>query len=210
MRITNIQKKELSKIAKQHKLNLIDFEIFGQFKEFKIKYKYNYFSFSIDRFERENYKVLMFPIDNTNGISLSSNNWIGVTKLFNKWAKDVAEEITTPTGWRTFQSDNFLNSGFKELNEEFSESEKAYVRESIKELKQKINTLELSEQHLLVIERKLDELSDKVESLNKFDWKALFIGTIITLIMTLVIPPEISGLLWDHIKLIFARYNLNI
>jgi hypothetical protein len=55
----------------------------------------------------------------------------------------------------------------------------------------------------------LDALSAKIDELNKFDWKSMFIGTIASLIMTLVVPPEVSGMLWEYIKMSFNNLKIN-
>ncbi|WP_157730814.1 hypothetical protein [Arenibacter algicola] len=51
-------------------------------------------------------------------------------------------------------------------------------------------------------------MGDKVDDLTKFDWKALFIGTIATLVISLGIPPESNGMLWEWIKSAFNGLKL--
>jgi hypothetical protein len=207
MRITNIQKKELSEIFKSHGLNVLDFETSGQYKEFKVKFKHDYFSFSINGEKREVYNLIIFPISNTKGMTRTLS-WAETKKEFDTWTKDIATDLTTPTGWETFESQNYLNTDFEELDKEFTESEKVQTRESVRELIEKIKTLDLPAAHLGTIELKLKELSDKVDDLKKFDWKSLFIGTIASLIMTLSIPPEATGFLWEYIKSAFSGLRL--
>jgi hypothetical protein len=101
-----------------------------------------------------------------------------------------------------------LNADFHELNEKFNVQEKAQVKESIKELIERVKTLELPTTTLLTIEQKLNELSNKVDELKKFDWKSLFLGTAASLIMTLAIPPEAAGQLWEYIKAAFSGLRL--
>ncbi len=207
MRIVNTQKKELADIFTQAGLNVLDFETSGQYKEFKIKFKHEYFSFSINIQKPDSYQLTIFPIDNTNGYTIQAV-WADVKKHFDKWSKQIATELNTATGWETFQSENFLNASFEELEQEFSETEKAQARQSIIELKEKIKTLDLPETSKNIIEKKLDDLHSKVNDLKKFDWKSLFIGSVASLIMTLAIPPEISGLLWEYIKIAFSGFRL--
>jgi hypothetical protein len=82
------------------------------------------------------------------------------------------------------------------------------VRNSLTELKERIKVLELGEEKYGVIERKIDDLSKKLDELNKFDWKSLFIGSIANLIMTMAIPPEASGMIWHFIKALFFTIAL--
>jgi hypothetical protein len=202
MRITNTQKKELADIFRSYELNLLDFEVSGEYQEFKIKFKYDYFSFSIERKTYNEFLLMIFPIDNTKGIT-HTGNWESAKSRFKTWAEQLAKEFNTPTGWETFESENFLDTSFDELEEEFSASEKLQIRQSIKELEERIKTLELPSASLQIIEKKLNELSNKVDELNKFDWKALFIGTIANLILTSVIPKEFGGMIWEYIKIAF-------
>lgn len=208
MRITNTQKNQLSDIFRKTGLNLLDFETSGQFKEFKIKFKHEYFSFSINIKEQDKYDAIILPVNDTNG-HLFSGNWEHLKAQFSHWINSIAIELNTPTGWETFQSENFLNAEFEELNQNFSDSEKAQARQSINELKEKAKTLELSPEALNILNKKLDDLSEKVDELSKFDWKSLFIGTIASLIMTLLIPPQASGRLWEYIKTAFGGLRLN-
>jgi len=209
MRITNTQKHELSEIFRESGLNLLDFETSGQVKEFKIKYKFDYFSFYIDIHDKNKdvYHVTIFKVSNTKANPVAAT-WEQVKGKFKVWTKELFTELNTPTGWESFESENFLNADFAELNSDFSESEKASIAQSIFELKDKINSLELPATSLVIINEKLVELNSKVDKFNKFDWKALFIGTIANLIMTLSIPPEASGLIWEYIKTAFGRLKI--
>lgn len=58
------------------------------------------------------------------------------------------------------------------------------------------------------IEQKLIELDLKLDELKKFDWKSLFVGTIVNLIMSLGIPPESAGAVWEIIKRAFNELKV--
>ncbi len=208
MRITNIQKKELSEIFREVGLNILDFEVFGQFKEFKVKFKHEYFSFAINKIRTDTYTLIILPVNDTKGSTVTVN-WEDTKKRFKSWANKLYKELNTPTGWQSFQSENFLNAGLKELENGFSEIEKDQVRQSMYELKDKVKTLELTAEKAEIIVEKLSQLSKKVDDLSKFDWKSLFIGNIANLIMVLGIPPETSGMLWEYIKMAFSGLKLN-
>lgn len=209
MRITNTQKQELSKIFRESGLSLLDFETSGEHKEFKIQYKHEYFSFYINVHDKDKdiYHVTVFNVSNTKALPVGAT-WEQVKGKFKVWTKEVFTELNTPTGWESFESENFLNAEYEELNSNFSEFEKAVVTQSIAELKDKIKTIELPQATLDVLLNKLDDLNSKVDKLNKFDWKSLFIGSIASLIMTLVIPPEASGLIWEYIKVAFSGLKI--
>ena len=207
MRITNQQKKELSTIFNENELNLLDFEVSGSYHEFKIKFKFDYFSFNIIKKDKNQYQVTIQSIDNTNA-GTSVMNWEGVVNHFKLWSKKISSELNTPNGWETFENENYLNTDYDDLNMSFSKNEKESIRQSLKYIKKKVTTLDVSADTLKIIEHKLDELDTKVDDLKKFDWKSLFIGTVASLIMTLGIPPESAGMLWEMIKSSFNGLKL--
>jgi hypothetical protein len=208
MRITNIQKKELSEIFKKNNLNTIDFETSGEYQEFNIKFKHDYFSFLISKVKDDVYSITIFAIDRKNAYNFS-DTWANTLKRFDGWAQKVSTELNSSTGWETFENTNFLNTDYEDLVSEFTQAEKSQTRQSIHELKVKIKLLDLPENSLKIIENKLDSLSLKVDELNKFDWKSLFIGTIASLIMSFVIPQEASGLFWEYIKSSFNNLKIS-
>ena len=207
MRITNPQKKQLSDIFNSKKLNLLDFDVSGNYQEFKIKFRFDYFSFIVFKKDAEQFQVTVLSVDNTNA-GTSVMKWDGVLHRFKLWVTQIKAELDTPSGWETFQSRNYLNSEFRDLNQFFSEDEKKSARQSLAEIKEKLKNLDIAIETLDVFEKKLDELDSKVDHLTKFDWKALFIGTIASLITTFVIPPESAGMLWEWIKSAFNGLKL--
>jgi hypothetical protein len=207
MRITNSQKNELSEIFKRNNLNLMDFEVSGEYQEFKVQFKHDYFSFSIQKMKDDVYTVTIYAVNRKNAY-ITSHTWGTLVTKFDDWTKQVYTEINFPTGWESFENTNFLNTEYDDLNSEFAETEKTQTKASIQELKKKISLLNLEPKKLEIIESKLDSLSLKVDELNKFDWKSLFIGTFASLIMTFVIPAEASGLLWEYIKSSFNNLRI--
>ena len=207
MRITNEQKKQLSDIFQELNLNILDFKTSGQFKEFKVEFKYDYFSFLINRQKQDEYYLTVFPIDNTKGYSVGGK-WADTLSRFKTWAGEIHKELTTTTGWESFESENYLNTESDDLNSEFTDQEKEWTRQNIRELKRRIQTLEIPKETLNTIIEKLENLSTKVDELNKFDWKSFFIGTFASIIITFSIPPESSGMIWAMIKSVFSGLKL--
>lgn len=208
MRITNQQKKQLSDIFRENDLNQIDFDISGNYQEFKLKFKFDYFSFTLFKKAAEEYQVTILSVDNTR-TGTSIVKWGGVLHRFKNWTRQLKNELSTPNGWETFQSKNYLKMDLNDLNEKFTVQEMELTRLSLKYIKEKIKLLDISLDKLGIIEGKIRELDSKLEEMNKFDWKSLFIGTFASLIMTLGIPPESSGMLWEWIKSAFSGFKLN-
>jgi hypothetical protein len=208
MRITNTQKKELSDIFRELELDIFDFETTGQHKEFKVKYKYEYYSFSINYQKRDNYYVTILPVYDTKGLSVNCN-WVQTKTKFKEWAKAIVLEISTPTGWETFENKNYLDTDLNDLDERFSETDKVLVRRGLKELKERFIQLELPIEKLKTINKKLDDLDKKVDELSKFDWKSLLIGTIANLILVLAIPTDFNGVIWEYVRSAFNNFRIS-
>lgn len=207
MRITNVEKKQLSDIFHKFKLNIFDFEATGEYEVFKIKFKYDYFSFAIAKQKPNVYQIEYFSVDNKNAIS-TAVNWNDLLQIFLQWSKKIFAELNSPTGWESFENTNFFNVEYEELNSKFTDAEKIQTKQSIKELKVKIKLLNLTPEKLEIINVKLDSLNSKVDELNKFDWKSMFLGTIASLIMTFIVPQEASGMLWEYIKSSFNNLKI--
>lgn len=54
----------------------------------------------------------------------------------------------------------------------------------------------------------LERLTELAKELNKFDWKNLFIGTIISITIQLNVTPDNATLLWELIQNVFSNYFL--
>ncbi|MEZ4802659.1 MAG: hypothetical protein R2797_07770 [Gelidibacter sp.] len=208
MRITNQQKSELAGIFKENKLNLIDFEISGKYEDFNIEYKFDYFSFCIVKKDPQKYQTIIKSIKNISS-NVVNTNWDGVINNFRVWTKHLSVELNTPNGWETYENYDYLNSNIDDFKKSFSDEEKEFIRKGITYTKEKIKDLDIAPDSLKIIEKKLDELDIKLDELKKFDWKSLFIGTIASLIMSLGVPPESAGLLWEIIKSAFSGFKLN-
>ena len=207
MRITNTQKKELADLFKQQNLNLLDFEVSGEFQEFKVQFKYDYFSFTVIKLRPDDYTIKVLSVTNTQPLSYSGK-WDIVKAKFHGWVKKLDDELNTETGWENFETFNFLNDEYQDLENNFSDTEKVQIKANIKTLKIKIKSLKLPEENLKIIETKLDNLANAVDELNKFDWKSQFVGTIASLIMALIIPPEFNGIIWTYIKSAFGGLKI--
>lgn len=207
MRITNVEKKQLSDIFHKLKLNIFDFDATGEYEIFKIKFKYDYFSFSIIKQKANIYQIEYFSVDNKNAVS-TAVNWNDLLQHFYQWSKKLFAEFNSPTGWESFENTNLFNAEYEELNNEFTDAEKIKTKQSLKELKVKIKLLNLPPEKLDIINSKLDSLTLKVDELNKFDWKSMFLGTIASLIMTFIVPQEASGMLWEYIKSSFNNLKI--
>jgi hypothetical protein len=203
IRITNDLKQQLAEIFKLSGLNSHDFDLIQDFSEFTLKYKFDYFSFYINRNDSENFYTTIFAIESKEGSSRLLN-WSDLKIVFENWLKGIFFELKGQSGWEGFGKENFIYSNYSELEEEFTQTEKEQINAAINEIKEKIKNLDIPLESLKILDSKLDNLNTKVDILNKFDWKSLFAGTIVSLTLTLGIPPEVNGILTKYINEAFS------
>lgn len=207
MRITTIKLKELNDIFINSGLNKNDFKVIIKDEFFLIQCRGQYFSFKVQIQNPNIYRNTIYNIDNRKGVSVASK-WEVTKEKFKDWCESLKTEIGINHGWETIESTNYFKTTSEDLNSSFPEPEKISLRLALKGLQEKISHLELPEKNLDIINGKLDNLDTKLDSMSKFDWKSLFIGTIFSLLTTLAIPQEASGLIWSYISESFKNFRL--
>lgn len=135
--------------------------------------------------------------------------WKSQFVCFLRWLSNLVREIAAPNKWDRFQKEiESLDIAFKNDEDKFSASEYNDLQQKITLLKSRIITIGLSTEQSDAINSKLDHLTDLAINMNKFDWKGLFIGTIISIIIQLSVTPDNAKSLWEMIKQIFSSYLL--
>ncbi len=130
--------------------------------------------------------------------------WERQLDLVAHWLRHLSSEVSSSNKWER------LDHEIKSININFDNEEDKFSVHEYEDLVRKINTLKdelpkiglLSEQ-LDVINSKLDHLTELAKNLNKFDWKGLFIGTIIGIVIQLEVTPTNAQSLWALIQHIF-------
>ena len=149
---------------------------------------FNNFQYSYTRFRPK------FP-------EISSHDYVDFSLLdqsFNFWIKqDVKKqysEFNVPDLWENYANlvDLFHPSLPPEHEfQDFSDAEKVHVSASIDDFKLLIeNNFHPIEEQLIEINKHLDYLSNAVDRLNRFDWRALFITTVWEIGIALALDPE--------------------
>lgn len=136
-------------------------------------------------------------------------SWNVQLKYVNVWLYNLVREINTPNKW------DRLNKEIKGIGFNFENNEDKFTVGEYEDLKQRISTLQISinsigllPEHVEAINAKLDHLTDMAKEMNKFDWKGLFVGTIIAIIIQLNVNPENAQVLWTLIKQVFNNLLL--
>ncbi|HLP12305.1 MAG TPA: hypothetical protein VK177_10275 [Flavobacteriales bacterium] len=171
-------------------------------------YYYDFFNRSNDSFSH--YSVFC-PGRSIYSEKAEVQTWEGHLRCLKEWFKNLRREIKAENKWdRLNQEIQEVAVNFEDNNShKFTAHEYKQLTIKIDSLKLAIANINLLPDHLEVINNKLDHLTELAEDLNKFDWKNLFIGTIISVIIQLGVTQENAKSIWDCIKIIFSNYFLN-
>lgn len=142
--------------------------------------------------------------------------WDTIDKNFSAWLEtDLHEYINEVTGtdlWAQIQSQAPIVSdapvGRDEL-EQFTQPEQAQLRMAIKEFRQLvIDKIGPSEEHLSLIDNRLDYLSEQVGQLNRINWRSLAFSTLISITIALSLNNEQGKQLFELFKQVFSNVVL--
>lgn len=177
---------------------------------FTIKLKNTSFKFCVrhtsDSFDEFSYKYTTFMpgypemswrkakgIENLLG---GFNSWLSI------WAEQYIQELQLPDLWTQIEIYKPLVNDTditEENTSNFSEDEKDHLRHSIKEFRASVvESFNPPQAQIEFINGQLDYLSKAVDRLNRFDWRALAISTLIAIAINLSVDTE-KGRLLFHI-----------
>ncbi len=123
---------------------------------------------------------------------------------------NLHRELLSPNLWERFQTEiteiqlisNFDNSKFTNLEYEELIKKLDYISE-------KVNSIPMLEYQKNEIIISLQRLEGLAKELNRFDWKNLFIGTMMSVIIQLKVNHENTTIIWNLIKDVFNDYFLH-
>lgn len=218
MKLLNSQKNLLFDIIQNFELSPSQFE----FQEVKsqlttneictdLAYLNSSFYFSFESYSgQQPYYCIYSPGENVFKTELYTRNWESSVMEFQNWVSALEREITTVNKWDRLklEMDNLKFSFTENDNNKFNVSEFTELSNKMKALKSGIISLNLPTEQFIVLNDKLDHLIAMGIEMNKYDWKNLFVGTIISIIIQLSISPENAKNLFSLIKNIFNSYLL--
>ena len=138
------------------------------------------------------------------------DSWAQGKNSFVSWLDYVKRETETEDKWQRLQQEvNSLDIVLPDDSSKFSANEYEILQGRFIILKQNIIALNLNPSQLNSINLKLDYLLSEAKQMNKFDWKSLFIGSIVSLIIALSITHEQGIALWGIIKQVFNNFLLH-
>jgi len=139
----------------------------------------------------------------------SNVNWNIGFDHFITWLSNLQRELQSPNLWERFQTEISgiqLSSNFD--NSKFTISEYEKLTQKLNYISERVSTIPLLENQQNEIIISLERLEELAKELNRFDWKNLFIGTILSIIIQLKVNPENATALWNLIKDVFNDYFL--
>jgi hypothetical protein len=135
--------------------------------------------------------------------------WPSLKLKITGWLRYLQREIQQVDKWaRLAQEVSRINIPSNDDNDKFTASEYAEIKIKMSRFKSELKYIDLTPLQIEILEQKIDYLMDKAETLGKFDWKSLFIGTIISIIIQLGVTPDNAQAFWDLIKRIFNQFLL--
>ncbi|MBA4242140.1 MAG: hypothetical protein C0448_15555 [Sphingobacteriaceae bacterium] len=136
-----------------------------------------------------------------------TSDWDTQLMVFDRWLEYLSREINSPNKWERLESEmKSIRFNFTNDEDKFSFHEYEDLKLKVETLKSSINNLGLLGDQAHVFNDKLDHLVELAKDMNKFDWKSLFVGTIISVIIQLSVTQDNAKELWTLIKQIFSTY----
>jgi len=137
-----------------------------------------------------------------------ASSWSLQLACVERWLRNLERELEAPDKWKLLQEElkNMDFGDIKYENTKFTYREYELLTEKIAELKSKISKLDLLEKQIKQINEKLDHLLHLAKDMNKTDWKELFIGSIINLLMQLSIDQNTGQTITGYVKSLFIKF----
>ncbi|MBM2817284.1 MAG: hypothetical protein HW421_4046 [Ignavibacteria bacterium] len=129
--------------------------------------------------------------------------------FFNVWLKNLIREISQEDKWQRLQNEIIkIDFDFKADNNKFSFNEYQVLCGKLDLFLDKMNLLEIEESDLNLLMQNIEHLKDIAKDISKIDWKNLFIGSIVSIIIQLSLSQETGKLIWQICKEVFNNYLL--
>lgn len=176
----------------------------------KLKFKNSNFFFSFESAQNSTYHYAIYsPGESTYVMEDYPQYWKNQLMTFTKWVVYLKREITAPDKWENLHK-QIDNLGVKFDNDErkFTIPEYEELSSKLEVLKSQLSRLDLLPEQIEALNSKIDFLAESAKSMSKFDWKSLFIGTIVNTTLQLALGEEQISLIWNLIKSTFQNYFL--
>ena len=134
-------------------------------------------------------------------------SWDSCIAKFYEWLHNLQREVTAPNLWERFQSSvSNIQLSNNDDNSKFTHQEYLDLSSKIDILINAVPSINLLENQTIAIQSQLVDLLSKTNSLGKYDWRNLFVGTMISIIIQLGVTQDNANELWILVKQIFSNY----
>lgn len=179
------------------------------YTELRYKNSEFFFRFSLSNNGMAPFRAVYCPAENLYSDDSFFSSWESEMEYFHDWLKLLAREISTPNKWERLKNElEGIGINFENNEDKFSVSEYEDLKQRVMILKQGTAAIALLPEQLATINNKLDHLTELAKEMNKFDWKSLFLGSIMSIIIQLGVTKENANELWALIKRVFNNYIL--
>lgn len=213
MELLTSQKDSLFKVIENIELSPSQFNFFERMSSLNewenavvIGYNSSKYYYAFDYYDNNHYAE-MCPGRDVYSEAFFTKTWDNQIQYFIIWLQNLKREIYAPDFWSRLQNEiNGLDFHFESDNEKFTFQEYEDVTNRIEILRSRLSSISFEENQLLALNQKLDFLIESAKDMKKFDWKGLFIGIIINVVMQLSVTPDNANSLWKIIKEVFSAY----
>ena len=173
-----------------------------------------YFLFSIDDHFAE-YGNVAWPISYYPGIQNVTayhelNSWHAVLEHVTIWSNNMSKELLVPDLWSQSElRQQLIDIGFQQGSSEFTQftsEEKIVIRQTLKYAEQQIQEqISLSRKEAEYVNERFIYLSQALDKLNRFDWKGVLVGTIMSIAVNLTVDTQTGKLIYEIIRHAFSH-----
>lgn len=118
-------------------------------------------------------------------------NWTGKVEAVERWLTYLKREINEPDLWASLAQERELlaSEPMGAVNAPFNAEEQSQIRRAIDEIRVYItSTYSLASEPLAKVNGKLDYLIDASTRIGRIDWKNIFVGALVGLVLQQLIP----------------------
>jgi hypothetical protein len=214
MKLLTSQKDTLFDLIEKKGLSPSQFSFSDKSSKFRpgqspcLKFNNSEFYFTFDSKDNKYYSIYS-PGNDKFVDEAAPITWDNQLYYFKEWVAYLIREISAPNKWERLKKElEEISINFDSSEDKFSFQEYEELKTKVAFLKQNISTVGLAINQAQAINAKLDHLTELAKDMNKFDWKSLFIGTIMSIIIQLSVTPDNAKTLWTLIRQAFNNYFL--
>jgi hypothetical protein len=124
------------------------------------------------------------------GHGINSNAWEGLLRAFGEWLEVVKYELEEPDFWKDLKPNTPLTTTPHNFSSDdhFDSKEIVFLKDKLRQIENHIiNTNDLAPKSIQVVKQTFIYLQGKAETSTKIDWKNIFVGTLVSMLLSLAV-----------------------